>query len=230
MNRKDMERYAKMQKKQMNGNSGRMRQTDHKEHDKNSDYWDILLGDITPTMSDLTALDFGCGTGRNVHNLLGLASWHRVDGVDISEENIKYCKERFKEETSTFFLNNGFDLSTLQSDEYDFVMSTITFQHICVHDIRLSLKREIFRIMRDGGIFSFQMAFGKDTEGARVSSYHENAYGAKSTNSGHDVRITDPEEVVRDLEEIGFKNITFEVKPSFSDNQHEQWIFFRCEK
>ena len=35
-----------------------------------------------------TALDFGCGVGRNVDNLLKLSDWRRVDGCDISQENL----------------------------------------------------------------------------------------------------------------------------------------------
>lgn len=230
-------RYSAMQKRQMNAESSNMARGNHQEHNKNHDYWNVLLADIQEdpdAWEDKKALDFGCGCGRNVENLLKLAEWERVDGVDISEANIEVCKKFVRDlgshfdGRSRFFANNGVDLSGLASDEYDFVMSTIVFQHICVHEIRKSLKTEIFRILKEGGVFSFQMNFGPVRNNA--VAYLDNFYDAQGTNSRCDTRVDDPQELIDDLEEIGFKNITYEIKPSFSCNGVDKWIYVRCEK
>jgi SAM-dependent methyltransferase len=97
----------------------------HPEHNSNPLYWDLLLGDIKFTPEKFkkkVALDFGCGKGRNVTNMLSLAEFERVDGVDISPNNIAYCKETYQNQNSIFYLNNGSNLQDLKTDEYDFII------------------------------------------------------------------------------------------------------------
>ena len=207
--------------------------TNHEEHNNNENYWNILLGDIKNTnlWDNKKALDFGCGKGRNVTNLLSLANWLTVDGVDISVGNIAHCEKTYSQQKSNWYTNNGFDLRKLKTDEYDFVMSTITLQHIPVYDIRKNILKEILRVMKPGAIFSFQMTYGPVPKaGMNPASYHDNMYEATSTNSGWDVRISDENDVIQDLCQIGFTNVTTNVSESYSDNQHPQWIYIRCEK
>jgi hypothetical protein len=45
-----------------------------------------------------------------------------------------------------------------------------------------------------------------------------------------DVRVHTEEEVINDLKEIGFVNITTEVRDSYSDDGHPQWIYVKCYK
>lgn len=219
--------YTKMQKKQYsNGTSN------HSEHNSNDDYWNILLDDIKnkDAWKDKVGLDFGCGKGRNVTNLLDLADWKRVDGVDISKGNIHYCSGEYKNQNSDWHLNNGVDLCDLKTDEYDFVMSTITLQHIPVYDIRNSILKDIFRVLKNKGVLSFQMTYGPTEQGTAPASYYDNIYNATGTNSIFDVRISNEEDVIDHLASIGFENITIEIRDSFSDSQHPKWIYVRCEK
>ena len=230
-------KYSLMQKSQMNASTANMKKLNHKDHNENPDYWETLLGDVTKepeAWEGKKALDFGCGCGRNVENLLKLAEWGKVDGVDISENNIEYCKSYIRnmghiyEGRYDFYANNGIDLRDIGDEEYDFVMSTIVFQHICVHSIRFSLKSEIFRVLKKGGVFSFQMNYGPANNGAR--DYHDDHYDAKGTNSMCDTRVDRPEDIVDDLQKIGFKNITYKILPSFSCDAVNEWIYVRCEK
>ncbi len=207
--------------------------SNHGEHNSNNDYWDILLNDIKDkdVWKGKVALDFGCGKGRNVTNMLSLAEWSKVDGVDISEGNIHYCNGEYKYQNSDWYLNNGIDLADLDTGKYDFVMSTITLQHIPVYEIRKSILKEILRVMKPGGILSFQMTYGPVPEkGMNPSSYYDNMYEARGTNSAWDVRIDNEEDVLKDLEQIGFVNVTTTVRESYSDGQHPMWIYIRCEK
>ena len=218
--------YTKMQKSfYANGTS------DHIEHNENPDYNEILLSDVKKgsKWKGKSALDFGCGRGRNVKNLIELCEWGRVDGVDISERNIQYTKRRrdIDQTRSNWFCNNGTDLSELESDNYDFVMSTIALQHIPVHEIRYNLLREIYRVMKTKGIFSFQIG------GRGVSSedtYLENCWEVTTTNSGHDVFVIDTENLVNDLTRIGFDKVTVKTTKSFSDSIHDEWHYVRCTK
>ena len=209
--------------------------SDHLEHNENQDYWDILLRKIKDrdVWVNKSALDFASGKGRNVQNLLALSDWLTVDGVDISEKNIEYCKSRFNQGRTRFYCSNGVDVSCLESNKYDFVMSTIALQHIPVYDIRRSIFKDLLRVMKPGGLLSFQMGFGKelcDDLGNLMGGYFDNCYDAKGTNSNHDVQITNPLDLVRDLQEIGLVDIEYTVRPSFSDAKHKEWIYVECYK
>jgi SAM-dependent methyltransferase len=210
--------------------------SNHEEHNDNPNYFTQLLKKITSDpkkWENKNALDFGCGKGRNVINLNNLTKWKSADGVDISTKNIKHCKENNKSLNSIFFKNNGLDLKELKSNYYDFVMSTIVFQHIPSREVRLNLKKEIYRILKEGGNFSFQMGHG-DTVDTRYnhSSYKDNAFDKRGSNGMCDVQITPETEniLINDLANIGFKNIEIYVTESFSDNSHQNWIYIHTEK
>jgi len=222
-------KYTSMQKTQYaNGTSN------HPEHNQNPDYWDILLGDLKDKekWDGKVALDFACGKGRNVTNMLNLCDCTRVDGIDISEGNISHNKNEYASQNSNWYCNSGTDVSELKDNEYDFIMSTIALQHIPVYDIRKSLISDLFRTLKPNGIFSFQMGYGDGLEselGPRVS-YFENHYDATGTNSVCDVRIQNEEDIIKDLTEMGFVNITTQVKDSYSDSGHPQWIYIKAYK
>lgn len=222
-------KYTHMQKSAYAGGT-----TNHEEHNTNPDYWDILLGDLKDKQkwADKVGLDFACGRGRNVTNMFNLCDWKRIDGVDISEGNIQSNKVSYVNQNSNWYCNNGVDVSELKTEEYDFIMSTIALQHIPVYDIRKSLITDLYRTLKSGGLFSFQMGYGSDLDsplGPRVS-YFENYYDANGTNSVCDVRIQNEEDVIKDLSEIGFTNITIEVRESYSDRGHPKWIYVKAYK
>ena len=222
--------YTSMQKSAYSSGT-----SNHGEHNDNPDYWNVLLGDLKDKdkWEGKNALDFACGKGRNVINMLSLCDWNTADGIDISQDNIDYCNTYYNKFNCKFYCNNGIDVSQLNSDYYDFVMSTIALQHIPVYEIRRSLITDIFRTMKQGGLFSFQMGYGKDLSdplNRPRSKYYDNVYEAKETNSGYDVRILDESEVIDDLTNIGFINITTEIKPAFSDIGHSEWIYIKAYK
>ena len=221
--------YTNMQKGMYHGGT-----SNHEEHNSNEDYWNILLGDLKDKTSwdGKVALDFACGRGRNITNMFNLCDWARVDGIDISEGNITQNRQEYIEQNSNWYCNNGVDVSDLKDNEYDFIMSTIALQHIPVYDIRKSIITDLYRTLKPNGIFSFQMGYGSGLEselGPRVS-YFENYYDAPGTNSMCDVRIQSEEEIIKDLESIGFVDIKTEVMESYSDSGHPQWIYVKCYK
>jgi len=227
-------KYSEMQRGFYNTTTHLMAKENHRNHDANPDYWSILLKPIRENSvkwKGKNALDFGCGTGRNVTNMWRMAEWERVAGVDISENNIKKAEEIILSEgvpKKDFFLNfnDGVSLNIFPDDTFDFVMSTIVFQHIAVYEIRYNLMAEIFRTMRSGGVFSFQMGFG---EGHGKATYYENAYNATGTNSLYDTTVTSTEQLRKDLEKIGFINFEYEIRPSFSDG-NPFWVFIKVIK
>jgi ubiquinone/menaquinone biosynthesis C-methylase UbiE len=222
-------KYTIMQKEQYAGGTN-----NHENHNSNSNYWDILLGDLKDkeNWDGKVALDFACGKGRNVTNMFNLCDWARVDGIDISVGNINHNMTEYVGQNSNWYCNNGVDVSDLKDNEYDFIMSTIALQHIPVYDIRKSLITDLLRTLKPGGLFSFQLGYGDGLEspiGPRVS-YFENYYDATGTNSVCDVRVNNEIDLINDLKEIGFVNITTEVRESYDDYGHPQWIYVKCYK
>ena len=222
-------KYTQMQKGQYYGGT-----SNHPEHNSNPNYWDILLSNLKDKekWDGKNGLDFACGKGRNVTNMLSLCEWNRVDGVDISVKNIEFCKQNYINQNSEWYCNNGVDVSDLNDNEYDFIMSTIALQHIPVYDIRKSLITDLLRTLKPNGLFSFQMGFGEglDSPLGRRSSYYDNTYDASGTNSIHDVRVHNEQDVIDDLTNIGYVNVTTEVRESYSDSGHTHWIYVKAYK
>lgn len=197
----------------------------HSEHFYNPDYWNILLKEIKDDpdkWNDKIALDFGCGCGRNLRTLLELANWERVDGVDISSKNIEYTKNH----VNKFFPGKCYawdcDGCTISSKKniYDFIMSTITLQHISSYEIRKSILMDMFDLLKPGGLLSLQ--FG-DME-CSVSYYDNNIiFDELNMNS----RVENIEFIKKDLQDIGF-----EILDSCSGTEifHCPWYFIKATK
>ena len=178
--------------------------------------------------SELIGLDFACGPGRNIVKYNG--RFKRLDGVDISPVNIgkaqSYTSNRGIE--TVLYTSTGTDISVVSSNEYDFVMSTIALQHICVYDIRYSIMKDIHRVLKGGGVFTAQMGFGYPSP--QTVGYYENYYDAESSNRACDVCIESTEQLEKDLLEIGYKDFQYIIGPVGPGDIHPNWIYFSCVK
>lgn len=229
---KNQANYTKMQKAFYEAETPIMAQMNHRHHDANPDYYGILLQPLSQgDWSKKRVLDFGCGCGRNVMNMLSNRfNLKEAHGCDISSNNIEYCKKLLTDQNYknfNFFVTNGNDLGSAQDGHYDFIMSTIVLQHICVYSIRRKILEHMYRALSTNGIISIQMGYGHSHP--NTAEYYDEAIHASVTNSGHDVRVTDPNQLIKDFQEIGFKNIETIVRPSFADS-HSEWIFVKATK
>ncbi len=84
-------------------------------------------------------------------------------------------------------------------------------QHICVHEVRFSIMRDMYRVLRKLGRISIQMGFG--VSGGKAG-YFENNYDAISTNSGCDTMVENTDFVESDLRQIGFTNFRYDIRPT----------------
>lgn len=200
----------------------------YEAHDSWPDYDRFLMRGVDASYRDKLALDFACGPARNIvryHHL-----FRRIDGADISPINIENAKKNLQfhgVEVPRLYVTNGDDVGDIASNTYDFILSTIAMQHICVHKIRYSIFAHMYRVLRKGGKISIQMGFGR-REGA--VSYYENRFDAPGTNSACDTMVENADYLENDLRSIGFVDFDYWVRPTGPGDVHAHWIFFQATK
>lgn len=192
------------------------------------DYEKLFKGIDTQHM---IALDYGCGPGRSI-----VKYWNRfarIDGADISPKNIEnipvwasHCGVDVS--NGIYRTTSGFDLSPFPTGVYDLVFSTICLQHISVYAIRKNIKKEIYRVLKPGGIFTAQMGF--DSPGSRHYNHFAKYYENRSRGFVEDGSINSTEELKRDMVDIGFVNFSYELGPTGPGDEHEYWIYFKGTK
>ena len=211
--------YTKLQKKNFDGDGWwnatpqeladdeleRKRSFWFREHDHNTDYWEVLYGDVykNPKLwENKVALDFGFGFGGNIKNLLNLANWDKVYGFDIAASFVEFGNEFLKHsgfDNNKYKLleTNGYDLNPMEDASVDFVTSFVVLQHIALHQVRLNLFKEFYRIMKDEGILSFQMNRGGGVD------YHSTEIPDIETRPN--CNVNNENQIIDDLVEVGFE-------------------------
>jgi len=106
-----------------------------------------------------SALDFGCGVGRLSQALC--ETFDRVDGIDISDSMIRKAQEfnRYGDKCN-YQVNVHDDLRLFEDDQFDFVYSNITLQHI-PPQYAMRYIAEFIRVLHPGGIALFHVPSGK---------------------------------------------------------------------
>lgn len=195
--------------------------------------------------ANLVALEYGCGPARNIINWSNRFS--RIDGVDfqpvIETAEINLNKNNIA--IPNLYATKG-DNIPCEDDIYDIVYSVICLQHICVHEIRYNIFKEIYRVLKPGGHFCAQMGMGRQDangksfyESGRLTKYLGNNYTAEKTNGGADCSVEDEDLLIADLNKIGFvdyvSDITMPVTileniDSTTSIPHTKWIWFKVKK
>jgi SAM-dependent methyltransferase len=104
----------------------------------------------------MQVLEIGCGTGRVTRALARL--FGTVHAVDISGEMVERARSALSDFPNVHvYQNSGKDLSILGNLELDFAFSSIVFQHIPSREIIENYVREVFRVLRPGALFKFQV-------------------------------------------------------------------------
>ena len=166
-------RYRNMQKAQYAKGT-----SDHLEHNENPDLWDCLFDPFSEgDWSNKKILDFGCGLGRNIQNVLDSYDVGEVHGCDISDKNIADCRQRFsaQKDKCFFYVSDGLGIEQDADDQrqvpsegkstgYDAVFSTIVMQHIAAPEVRKNIFVSMYERLNSGGLISIQMGYGTDEQ------------------------------------------------------------------
>ena len=108
-----------------------------------------------PGLGHGAALDFGCGVGRLTQALA--LHFDRVIGVDISEQMLALARKYNQHGDRVEYRHNARpDLQLLTDNQFDFVYSIITLQHMAPVYARQYIK-EFVRVAAPGGVILFQL-------------------------------------------------------------------------
>ena len=111
----------------------------------------------------LAILDLGCGPG--LYTELFAEKGHKVTGIDISKNSIEYAKKSAEnKKLDITYLNSSYLEVDLKSDKYDLVVLIYTDLGVLTPTERESLLEMIFRILKKGGIFIFDVLKDREIE------------------------------------------------------------------
>ncbi|MFA5392076.1 MAG: class I SAM-dependent methyltransferase [Candidatus Paceibacterota bacterium] len=115
-------------------------------------------------------LDFGCGAGRLTQALGNF--FNESIGIDISEKMIELAKAYNSKTNCKFFVNEDKNLSLFSDGYFDFIYSSITFQHI-YPTYALTYLRACLKKLVTGGVMVFQIT---TKEKANPRTYLKNSF------------------------------------------------------
>lgn len=109
-----------------------------------------------------TILEIGCGTGRMTEFLPML--YNKVIGIDISGEMIRQGKERLmsfiKGRKIKLKETDGYTIP-LDDNSIDVAFSYLVFQHMKNKEMVESNLKEVYRVLKEGGIFKVRIRTDK---------------------------------------------------------------------
>jgi SAM-dependent methyltransferase len=121
-----------------------------------------------------TILELGCGAGRMTSCFAG--RFGSVIAFDVSAEMLDRARKLLSQASNiTWVHGNGVDLSGAEDGSADFVFSYLVSQHLPAEDLACSCIREIFRVLRPGGLCLFQW---NGVERPTMNSRGQLAWGA----------------------------------------------------
>jgi glycosyltransferase involved in cell wall biosynthesis/ubiquinone/menaquinone biosynthesis C-methylase UbiE len=96
---------------------------------------------------ELTAIDYGCGSGNLTRNLLNL----NVDVVaaDVSSNFLALVRQQFPSDRLSTLILNGKNLGSLETDSFDFIAVYSVLHHIPDY---LAALTELARVCKRGGV------------------------------------------------------------------------------
>ncbi len=135
-------------------------------HDHVNDIIDNVRAYIDSDFTINKALDFGCGVGRLLIPLSGLAQV--ATGIDVSESMLTEAKKNCEARSiNNVILAKSDDTLSCLNGKYDFIYSFVVFQHIPVPRGEQIFKNLIDHL-EDGGICVTHFTYGKESKAKKI--------------------------------------------------------------
>lgn len=115
----------------------------------------------------LNILDLGCGPG--LYSEIFSKKGHNVTGVDISKNSINYARKSARDkELDIEYINSSYLDINLESSKYDLVLLIYTDLGVLMPKDRESLLRTVYRVLKNGGVFIFDVLKDNQIEKRKV--------------------------------------------------------------
>lgn len=153
-------------------------------------------------------LDIGCGNGTT---LLYLKKYYNINGVgvDISQQAVNDLKNNINDSSLTFFEGDHRNLSVLENDQFDIVLSLGVVEHFNEYSLALTEARRVLK--RDGVLVLIQphlLSFGVIQE-LLLRLLNRWRFGKQKDFSCFYYK--------RLLREAGFKDVSYFTAPPYRD-------------
>ena len=102
------------------------------------------VNEIKSSNKELTLLDIGCGSGRNIEAYSD--DLVKIKGIDLSQEFVYMCKKQNMDVVLGNMIRMPFE-----SNLFDHVMCIASFHHLETEDERKMALNEIWRILKQNG-------------------------------------------------------------------------------
>jgi SAM-dependent methyltransferase len=147
-----------------------------------------------------TLLELGCGAGNLA--LMMVDRGFQVSGVDISPTAISWARESALKQgkAARFLSQNVTDLSSFKTDEFDVVLDGNCF-HCIIGNDRASMLREVFRVLKRGGVFFVSTNCGPVTD---PTVDYDEATRCILENGRPYRFMGEPESVLSEIKSVGF--------------------------
>ncbi len=100
-------------------------------------------------------LDFGCGVGRMTRGFSH--AFQSCTGLDVSEKMISLAKAHNADRANCTFIASDAAKLPFESGTFDFVFTVLVLQHLPTKKAILEYVAEFIRVVKDGGVISFQL-------------------------------------------------------------------------
>jgi len=104
-------------------------------------------------------LDIGCGSGRMTEFMA--EDFYETIGIDISREMINQARERLEDITNVKFIESDGENIPLPNESIGMAFSYLVFQHMKTREMVESNFREVYRILKPGGLFKVRVRIDK---------------------------------------------------------------------
>jgi SAM-dependent methyltransferase len=119
----------------------------------------------------MRVLEIGCGAGRLTRALSNI--FGEIHAVDVSGEMVSRARAGLQDRPNvTFYQNNGCDLTVVPPLVFDFAYSSLVFQHIPSREVIETYVREVYRLLRPGALFKFQVQGHPSDDSAPDDTWH----------------------------------------------------------
>lgn len=111
----------------------------------------------------LNILDLGCGPG--LYTEIFAEKGHNVTGVDISKNSIDYARRSAKDKRLNInYINANYLEINIEPNKYDLIVLIYTDLGVLIPNERENLLKMIYRALKKGGTFIFDVLKDKDIE------------------------------------------------------------------